>query len=174
MMKWALLALAFSVIPIPQPKPAQMCALHCTASEEGLQLIRAFEGYMPLPYKDAVGIPTVGFGHVIRAHDTLTLPLLPADADALLQKDVEQVQREMRRLVDVPLHQNQCDALTSFTFNLGSGALGKSTLLKRVNEPAHEKVPPEFRRWVYAGGRKLRGLIARREAEVALYAKTQN
>ena len=62
------------------------------------------------------------------------------------------------------------DALSSFTFNLGAGALQRSTLRRKVNHEEHDAVPGEFRRWVWAGGRKLKGLMLRREAEAALYA----
>ena len=62
------------------------------------------------------------------------------------------------------------DALCSFAFNLGAGALQRSTLRRKVNREEHAAVPHEFRRWVWAGGRKLKGLIRRREAEAVLYA----
>ena len=62
------------------------------------------------------------------------------------------------------------DALGSFTFNLGAGALQRSTLRRKVNREEHSSVPSEFRRWVWAGGRKLTGLIHRREAAAGLYA----
>ena len=66
------------------------------------------------------------------------------------------------RLIDVPLTDGQFDALVSFTFNLGTGALQPSTLRRMVNREEHAQVPWEFMRWVWAGGRKLRGLILRR------------
>ena len=62
------------------------------------------------------------------------------------------------------------DALGSFAFNLGAGAPWRSTLRRKVNREEHDAVPAEFRRWVWAGGRKLKGLIRRRKAEAALYA----
>ena len=63
----------------------------------------------------------------------------------------------------------QYDALVSFTFNLGSGALQRSTLRRKVNREEHNDVPAEFVRWVYAGGRKLVGLVRRRNAEAIAY-----
>jgi len=69
----------------------------------------------------------------------------------------------------VALDDGQFDALVSFTFNLGSGALQRSTLRRRVNREEHEAAPAEFRRWVWAGGRRLKGLMRRREAEAQLY-----
>lgn len=63
----------------------------------------------------------------------------------------------------------QFDALTSFTFNLGGGALQRSTLRRKVNREEHSAVPTEFRKWIWAGGRKLKGLVRRREAEAKRY-----
>ena len=60
-------------------------------------------------------------------------------------------------------------AIVSFVFNLGAGSLQRSTLRRKVNRREHEAVPAEFRRWVWAGGRKLKGLMRRREAEAALF-----
>ncbi len=74
----------------------------------------------------------------------------------------------MLRLIPVPLEDGRFDALGSFTFNLGAGALQRSTLRRQVNRQEHGAVPREFRRRVWAGGRKLEGLIRRREAEAEL------
>ena len=68
------------------------------------------------------------------------------------------------------MEESRFDALRSFAFNLGAGALQRSTLRRKVNREEHDAVPTEFRRWVWAGGRKLKGLVRRREAEPALYA----
>ena len=72
-------------------------------------------------------------------------------------------ERAVLRLIKVPLTDGQFDALVSFTFNLSSGALQRSTLRRKVNREEHEEVPAEFMRWVWVGGRKLRGLVRRRE-----------
>lgn len=73
------------------------------------------------------------------------------------------------RLINVPLTNGQFDSLVSFTFNLGTGALQRSTLRRKVNREEHEEVPAQFKRWVWAGGRKLKGLERRRSAESCLY-----
>ncbi len=75
----------------------------------------------------------------------------------------------MLRLISAPLSDGRFDALTSFTFNLGGGALQRSTLRRRVNREEHDDVPDEFRKWVWGGGHKLPGLIRRREAEAMTY-----
>ncbi len=76
------------------------------------------------------------------------------------------------RLICVPLSNGQLDALISFTFNLGAGALQRSTLRARVNRGEHDAVPSELMKWVWAGGRKLAGLVRRRAAEAMLYSLT--
>ena len=93
-----------------------------------------------------------------------------ATAEELLRLDVETAERAVLRLIQVPLEDGRFDALASFTFNLGAGALQRSTLRRKVNREEHDAVPAEFRRWVWAGGRKLKGLIRRREAETETYS----
>ncbi|MCT4635385.1 MAG: lysozyme, partial [Rickettsiales bacterium] len=72
-------------------------------------------------------------------------------------------------LITVSLNNHQFDALVSFTFNVGVGALQRSTLRSKVNRAEHEQVPTEFMRWVYAGGKRIIGLVRRRKAELELY-----
>ena len=88
---------------------------------------------------------------------------------SLLLKDVSFAERSVIRLIKVPLFDGQFDALVSFIFNLGSGALQRSTLRMKVNREEHKEVPDEFMKWVRAGGIRLRGLIRRRMAEAILY-----
>ena len=90
-------------------------------------------------------------------------------AEALLAKDVWTAESGVLRLISVPLTDGQFDALVSFTFNLGSGALQRSTLRRKVNREEHHEVPEQLMRWVWAGGRKLKGLVRRREVEAVLY-----
>ena len=93
-------------------------------------------------------------------------------AEDLLRRDLAVAERTVLRLICVPLADGQFDALASFTFNLGSGALQRSTLRRKVNRDEHAEVPAEFMRWVWAGGRRLKGLIRRRAAETKFYANT--
>ena len=72
-------------------------------------------------------------------------------------------------MVEVPLEQNQFDALISWTFNLGTGALSSSTLLKVLNDENYGGVPEQIKRWNMAGGKVLDGLVRRREAEALLF-----
>ena len=140
-------------------------------TQDGLNLIKHFEGFEPEIYLDAAGLPTIGYGHLIRKgeHKMFENGISAEAGEALLIKDVQMAERAVLRLIKVPLTDNQFNALVSFTFNLGSGALQRSTLRRKVNREEHEEVPAEFLKWVWAGGRKLKGLIRRREAEATLY-----
>lgn len=138
-------------------------------TQDGLNLIKHFEGFEPEIYLDAAGLPTIGYGHLIRSVEDFSGGISEEEAETLLADDVQIAERAVLRLVKVPLTDNQFNALVSFTFNLGSGALQRSTLRRKVNREEHAEAPPEFMRWVWAGGRKLKGLIRRREAEATLY-----
>ena len=137
------------------------------ASPMALELIKHFEGLRLDAYLDAVGVPTIGYGSTngVTLGQTLTEP----EAEALLLEDIGRFTPGINRLVTVPLTQSQFDALTSFAFNLGLGALGKSTLLKKLNAGDYSAAQGEFDRWVYAGGKKLAGLVRRRRAEAVLF-----
>lgn len=138
-------------------------------TEQGLQLIRRFEGFSAVPYLCPAGYLTVGYGHVVQNPEAFRQPITEDEATEILALDVETAERAVLRLISVPLTDGQFDALVSFTFNLGSGTLQRSTLRRKVNREEHEDVPAEFVKWVWAGGKKLKGLIRRREAEATLY-----
>lgn len=140
-------------------------------SEEGLALIKQFEGFSPVMYRCPAGIPTIGYGHVVYRPEQFSGGITQAQAEQWLRQDVQLAQQAVARLIAVPLMQGQWDALVSFVFNLGAGRLQASTLRRVVNRSEHMQVPVQLRRWVYAGGRVLPGLVRRREAEVRLYQK---
>ena len=137
-------------------------------SPKGLALIQRFEGFSPVPYRCPAGYPTIGYGHVVRMGEGLT-HLSQTEALFLLKQDVRVAEAAVQRLILVPLAQGQFDTLVSFTFNLGAGALQRSTLRRVVNRGEHEDVPCQLLHWVFAGGRKLPGLVARRQAEAVMY-----
>ncbi len=143
-------------------------------TRNGIDLIKKFEGFEPEIYLDAAGLPTIGYGHLIRKgeHKMFENGISREAGEALLIKDVQAAERAVLRLIDVPLTDGQFDALVSFTFNVGSGALQRSTLRRKVNREEHNEVPREFLRWVWAGGRKLKGLVRRRQEESTLYMGT--
>lgn len=137
-------------------------------SQQGIDLIKRFEGFKPEAYKDPVGVWTIGYGHTRTA--CFGMSISENEAESLLRSDVEEAERAIARFVEVELSQNQFDALVSWVFNLGAGALSRSTMLKKINSSLHKEVPDQMRRWVYAGGQRLRGLELRREAEARLYS----
>ena len=134
-------------------------------------IIKHFEGYSPFIYKDAAGYPTIGFGHLIKSGERIEEPLLGEAAEKLLARDVAPKVAAVNARVSVPLFQGQFDAVLSWTYNLGEGALKSSTMLKKINAGRHEEVPAQIKRWNRAGGKVLKGLERRREAEAALYRK---
>ena len=135
---------------------------------EGLRLIMWFEGFSAVPYRDAGGLLTIGYGHLIREGETFH-HISEADAQDLLRNDVQQAIRTVLRLTHVPLSDGQLDALISFTFNLGAGAYQRSSLRRKVNREEHGAVPQEFAKWIYVNGLKYNGLIRRRQAEAMRY-----
>ncbi len=138
-------------------------------SQTGLDLIKHFEGYSPVVYKDSGGHKTIGYGHKLQRGERFDKPLTKAQAEALLRKDVATAERAVGRLIRARLSQPQFDALVSFTFNLGSGNLARSTLRRKLNKGDYAAVPKELRKWVKSKGKTLPGLVRRRNAEGALF-----
>ncbi len=130
----------------------------------GIELIQHFEGFSAEPYLCPAGYLTIGYGHVIRPGESWPDGITEEEAAALLAEDVIEAEQAVLRLIAVPLTDGQFDALVSFTFNLGAGALQRSTLRRKINRQSYNAAAQEFPRWVWAGGRKLRGLMRRRAA----------
>ena len=135
----------------------------------GMQLIRNFEGFVDHVYKDAVGYPTIGIGHLIKAGEVFPEKITEVEANEILAKDLKEAEDAVNTMVKVTLRQNQFDALVSFVFNLGAGNFAGSTLLKMVNASDFNNAAGQFIRWNRAGGKVLAGLTRRREAEAALF-----
>ena len=143
-------------------------------SENGINVIKRFEGFESKPYKDVAGVPTIGYGATYYPNGkTVTMndkPITEAEATEMLRYMVKSYANGVDRYVQQPINQNQFDALTSFAYNLGLGALKGSTLLKKVNKnPNDPDIKNQFMRWVNAGGRVVKGLVVRREYESKLY-----
>ena len=139
-------------------------------SEQGLDLIKSFEGLRLSAYRDAVGVLTIGYGHTrgVRLGQIITR----GEAELLLSADLEPIERQLTAdLGEDGVLQCQFDALCSFCFNLGIGAYMRSTLRKYVKAGRDADAGREFGRWVRAGGRVLPGLVRRRKAEAELYAQ---
>ena len=137
-------------------------------SQSGLNHIKSHEGLRTTAYRDPVGVLTIGYGHTgpdVKPGQKIT----EAQAEALLRKDVAWAENAVRKNVKVPLTQGQFDALTSFTFNCGAGALQKSTLLKKLNAGDYAGAQAEFGKWVHGGGKVLPGLVRRRNEEAQMF-----
>ena len=140
-------------------------------TNNGLKLIKSFEGFSSKIYLDSAGLQTIGYGHLILPHEKHSFKngITATHAEFLLKQDVITAENAVTRLIKTPLTNNQFDSLVSFTFNVGAGALQRSTLRHKVNRGEHESVPAELIKWIYAGGRKIPGLIKRRILESELY-----
>jgi len=136
-------------------------------SDEGIALIKSFEGCELKAYRCSANVLTIGYGHTACVTEGEEISEL--HAEELLREDLNEFEEHVRRAVKVELNQNQFDALVSWTFNLGPGNLRSSTLLKLLNEGKHEEVPGQMARWNRAGGKVLEGLKRRREAEGLLW-----
>jgi lysozyme len=137
-------------------------------SDTGLQLVKVSEGCRLVPYRDSVGVWTDGYGNT---HGVVPggPPIGQAKADADLRRNLAGAEADVARLARVALTQGQFDALVSFTFNLGAGALGGSTLLRRLNAGDAAGAAAEFGKWIHAGSEVLPGLVTRRAKERALF-----
>jgi GH24 family phage-related lysozyme (muramidase) len=143
-------------------------------SNNGLNLIKQFEGLKLNAYDDGVGVWTIGYGTIkypngvrVKHGDKIT----QAQADQYIANDVATFERAVKMLVNVPLNQNQFDALVSFTYNLGATNLSASTLLKKLNSKDYNGAAGEFQKWNKAGGKVMTGLVRRRKAEMELFNK---
>ena len=133
-----------------------------------------FEGLSLTPYWCPGGFPTIGYGHLLSRQVGAPLeqwqPLSSEEeAHILLQKDMVKALLSVWRLIKIPLNDNQEAAVADFAFNCGAGNLQASTLRKVINRGDFDEVPFQLDRWVYAGGRKLRGLVRRRRMEGELF-----
>jgi len=143
-------------------------------SDNGRHFIEQWEGLFLHTYNDGVGVPTIGYGHTTAAGPPAVhygMTITKDQADQILAADLHSVEVDVQRLVKVPINQNQFDALVSFTFNLGAGALAKSNVLRAVNSGHFSEVPGDMMAWVHGGGHVMLGLVRRRKAEGELFAK---
>ena len=127
-----------------------------------LAKIKEFEGLRKEAYLDAAGVPTIGYGHTqgVRMGDVIS----EYWADMFLKADLFDIENQVNSLGE--FNQPQFDALVSFAFNLGFYKLKTSTLLKTIQEGGSmHAIKQEFKKWVYGGGKKLKGLERRREWE---------
>jgi GH24 family phage-related lysozyme (muramidase) len=139
-------------------------------SQAGVDLIKEFEGLRLDSYYCASQILTIGYGHTgpdVWVGQVIT----EQEAEKLLRDDLEIFEQAVSELIDIDLTQNQFDALVSFTFNCGDGALEQSSLRRRLNkgEDPNTVAEEELPRWNKGANGPLAGLTRRREAEVKLF-----
>jgi lysozyme len=149
-----------------------------TLSEAGLEFVARFEGFRAHPYNDAAAPPnaTIGYGHMLHRGPVTKTDLnryphgITVKAGlALLRADAATAVSAVRRSVKVKLTQAQFDALVSFTFNCGGGALASSQLLRDLNAGHYHAVPGDLMHWTHAGSVELAGLVTRRRAEAVAF-----
>ena len=143
------------------------------ASQKGLDLIKRFEGLELKPYKCPAGIPTIGYGNTYYPSGSkvkLTDPVITKEkAEELLKFLLGSYEKSVDSFCRDDISQNQFDALVDFAYNAGTKALLTSKLLIKLNAGKYVEASQEFPKWVYAGGKKLPGLVRRREAEKELF-----
>lgn len=157
-------------------------------------MLKHHEGVRQKPYRDVVGLWTVGVGHLmypeqaklpnrknakpdytgmcredfqLKPEDNRTFSM--EEVDDILRRDLAVFERGVERFVTVPLSQNQFDALVSFSFNVGLGTLQRSTLRQKINRGDYEGAADEFMKYTMAGGKVFRGLVIRRTDERNLF-----
>ncbi|PJA25679.1 MAG: glycoside hydrolase [Alphaproteobacteria bacterium CG_4_10_14_0_2_um_filter_63_37] len=145
--------------------------------EQALDLAISFEGFarvvqrspvvLARPYRCPAGHWTIGYGHLCRPDHP---PIDEAQGQIYLEADMGDAVAQTLRVCPILTHESpqRLAAVADWTFNLGSGRLRASTMRRRINEADWREAANEMRRWVWGGGRKLPGLVLRREAEAAL------
>lgn len=162
--------------------------------QPAIELIKRFEGIAdgnPAtvnldPYLCPAGVWTIGWGHTVRdsigrqvkgaenkkkAHSIYQNGIAMEEAERLLAEDVLDFALAIDELINVEINDNQFCAMVSFAFNVGLGAFERSTMLRLLNKGEFDSVPSQIMRWTKAGGRELKGLKRRREAESELWNK---
>lgn len=142
--------------------------------KKGLSLIAEFEGLSLKPYKCSAGVPTIGYGSTYYENgikvNMSDAAITKQRAEQLLQHTADRFASKVFNLLKKPVTQNQFNALVSFAFNVGSGALASSTLLKLVNvNPNDAMIAKEFLKWNKVNKIPVQGLTNRRIKESALY-----
>ncbi|MFW1837583.1 lysozyme [Acinetobacter gyllenbergii] len=144
-------------------------------STHGINLITSFEDLKLNAYDDGVGVWSIGFGTTVyptgvpvRQGDSCTLE----QANSFFQYDLKRFEKAVNEAITVPISQNQFDALVSLSYNIGSYAFKSSTLVKYLNVLDEYAAAEQFLVWNKAGGKVLKGLVRRREAEKSLFLKS--
>lgn len=142
-------------------------------SQKGIDLIKSFEGFRSEAYICPGGVITIGYGHTksVQYGDTIT----KEEAEDLLAQDVQEYAEAVEKYINVPVTQNQFDALVSLCYNIGKTGFFNSPVRRLVNEnPAQlDRIETAFKKHNRAGGQVLPGLTRRRQEEFQLYKKDE-
>jgi len=153
-------------------------------SPTGIKLIQHFEGYRDRPYRCPAGLWTIGYGHVMypeqlrqKIEERKAYPLAAADNRKFTQEEIHAYlvhelvgyERGVQRLCGSMLTQSQFDALVSFAFNVGLGALQRSIIRQKIKRSEWKQAADGFLKYINSGGQVLAGLVRRRQAERALF-----
>jgi len=141
--------------------------------QEAIRLIKTFEGFSPVVYICPAGFRTVGYGHVVlpEEEERFKKAITESEGEELLYHDLLRFQVAINRLIKIQIHDLMFQAILSFSYNVGVYAFRASTLRRLINEGAFEEAALQFPRWIYVGGRQLKGLLRRRIAERELFLK---
>ncbi len=150
--------------------------------QSGKKLFQEWEGLELNEYLDSGGAPTIGVGHLMTRSERMSGKIMINGKGVvyrnglsvqqcwdLLDQDLDFAEASVNSMVKVSLNQNQFDALVSFIFNVGESAFRNSTLLKVLNAGHFDQVPAQLRRWIRDNGKVVKGLVNRREKEIALW-----
>lgn len=141
-------------------------------SNNGIAMLKSFEGCKLMAYQDPTGIWTIGYGwtqpinHVPIGQGMI---ITQSTAESLLLSGLVRYEKGITDLVTVPINQNQFDALVDFAWNLGIKSLACSSLLRKLNDGSYTKAADEFLKWNKAGGKVMPGLVKRRTTERSLF-----
>lgn len=142
-------------------------------SDRGVDFIKSFEGFSAGPYLDAAGVPTIGYGATyypggqrVRMSDP---PISESEGRRLLAAMLRDFEEAIDGALQVDVTQSQFDALVSFAYNVGISAATESTLMRKLNAGDVLGAADQFTRWTKSGGKVLRGLLRRREAEREMF-----
>lgn len=141
-------------------------------SLQGTKLISSFEGFKSTSYTCGGNKPTIGFGHVIQEWEKNEFlnGISLEKGQELLKNDIQNFFIPIvKKIVKVPLNQNEFDTLISFTYNLGATNLANSTLLKYLNNNQREEASLQFGLWRNVGGKYSQGLFKRRISEMLIF-----
>lgn len=138
-----------------------------------IDLIKEFEGFRAEAYKDAVGVWTIGYGTTDRAGVGIAprpgMVISREEAEFYLHKAVQKFADQIAPKITAPINENQFGAFVSLAYNIGPGAFARSSSLRHFNAGDLDRAAANILLWNKAGGKVLRGLVRRREAERALF-----